>query len=462
MSRTLTVDAIHDLVAHVAGTDYKQLPAEAVQRARWGILDTLGAALAGTRHAAIAAVEKVTRSSGGFPQATAVGWDGKRSVGDAGLINTASGRAFDFDDIHFSIGHHPSISNVSAALAVAELSGATGRDVLTAVALGQDFGLRIRRACPLRLGGHTWAAQSYASLESALTAGKVLGLDATRLRHAVGIAFCFFGGTPQSQHDGATAHLVHHGSGTRAGIMAALYAAEGITGAENVLEGEFGLYPAYHKGQFNRALLLDGLGEQFLGTEAGFKAYPTCSLIHGAIDAARSLREELGPVPSEVESVRVEVNRSAYISCARQPWSPPATPTEAQFSIPFAVALALVHGHVRLGHLTPEALTRCRAVLDVAARVQPVHDEQLDKVASQVAPTTVMVRLRDGRTASRCVTAAKGYPENPLTDDELRAKFRDCAAFARVPRDAARAERVLGLVDRFDELTNVAEVMRAV
>lgn len=458
----MRLDAIEDLAANAAGMRYDRLPEAAVSRARAGIMDSLGAALAGTRSAVARAIEKVTRAQGGHPQATAVGWDGMLTAGDAALVNTACGRAFDFDDIHFSIGHHPSLANTAAALAAAELAGASGREVITAVALGQDFGLRLRRACPLRLGGHSWAAQSYAAMEAALAAGKAFGLDAKDMRNALGIASCFFGGTPQSQHDGATGHLVHHGGGVRAGLMAALYAAGGVTGARNVLEGEFGLYPAYHKGQFERGLLLDGLGEKFLGVEAGFKAYPTCSMIHGAIDAARWLREEMNPDPRDIVSVRVEVNRSAYLSCARQPWRPPETSTEAQFSIPYAVALALVRGHVRLADLTPETLKSCADVLDVAARVRPTHDAQLDGTGSQVAPITVRIAMRDGRTGWRRSGAVKGTIENPLTDEELRAKFRDCAAFARAPRPASRIERAIELFDRLDVAQNVTELMRTV
>lgn len=459
--KTEHVDAIHDLVAHAAAVDYSRLPRPAIERARFAVLDTLGVALAGASNPATRAIQAVVRSAGGLPQATAIGWDLRLPAGDAGLVNTATARALDYDDIHYSIGHHPSVSNVPAALAAAELVGAGGRQVLTAIALGQDFGLRLRRACPLRLGGHTWVAQTYAALESSLTAAKVLGLDYSRLRDAVGIGFLFFGGTPLSQHDGATAHLVHHGSGTRAGIMAALFAAEGITGPRNVLESPLGLYHAYHKGQFSRELLLDRLGEHFLGTDAGFKAYPTCSMFHAGIDAALALHAELRPTASDLSEVRVLVNRSAYVSSARQPWSPPATIIDSQFSIPYAVGLALIQGRVSLQDFTPEAIRR-PAVLEAASRVLPIHDIELDKIPTQAAPITVAVKTRDGRTASRRVAAAKGEAENSLNPEELRAKFRDCAAFAPHPLPQERVERAIALVERLEELPNLSELMAAV
>lgn len=424
------VDAIEALVEHAARAQLRDLPPGTVERARLMVLDTLGVTLAGSRAQVVVPLLAQVREWGGRPEASVL-VSGDRLPGPvAAMVNAVMARSLDFDDCDEETGYHPGVAAVPAALAAAEMSGdVSGADLLVAVAVAVDAVLRVRKAVRLRMGAKMpWTSGTFAPLTAAFAAGRALRLEPDTLRNALGIAYTELSGTPQSHLDGGVAHAIHLGAAVQAGLVAVALARRGVTGARNVLEGRFGLFNAYHYGEYDRERLLDGLGREYRIEDVSIKPFPCCKMTHGAVQAMLQARAD-GVSAGDVRGVTVRVNEPAFILCSGQPWRPPKTLVEAQFSIPYVAGAALARGRVTLEEFTQEAM-QSPDVLDVAGRMRVVRDPSIDALGLQVAPTEVEVTLRGGEVRRYRIERVPGHPASPMGFDAVLAKFMDCVRFA--------------------------------
>jgi 2-methylcitrate dehydratase PrpD len=373
------------------------------------------------------------------------------------------GRARDFDDVHEAAVLHPSVSVVPAALAAAELrGGVTGREFMAAVVLGVDLTCRLGMA-PARgpnVSGMstTWQCGAFGS---AAAASKVLGLDAGETLNALGIAYSQASGNQQSIIEGATVVRVQQGLTTRAGITSALLAARGVTGPKEVLEGRFGYYLVYHRGEYERGAILDGLGERYEIVNTSIKPYPCCKWTHQAIEAALGLVREDGVEPGAVEAVDVRLNRQAYnLVCEpMQLKRRPRSVVDAQFSVPFTVAAAMVRRGVSLNTFTEEGI-RDPEILEMAQRVEATVDPGIEaQYGRMIAPEVVEVRTTGGETRVRLVEHVRGSPRAPMSFDEVVEKFRGCVAYSAKPMPQENVEEFLGAVAELEKLSDVSSLI---
>ncbi len=426
------LDAAEKIAGHIAGTTYMDLPEPAVTAAKKVITDLLGVTVAGSSSPESRQVLGLVRSWRGRGESRILVHGDRVPAPDAGLVNGVMGRARDFDDVHEAAVLHPSVSVVPAALAAAELrGGVTGREFITAVVLGVDLTCRLGMA-PTRgpnVSGMstTWQCGVFGS---AAAAGRVLGLDADETLNALGIAYSQASGNQQSIVEGATVVRVQQGLTTKAGITSALLAMNGVTGPREPLEGRFGYYPVYHRGEYDRGALLDGLGERYEIVNTSIKPYPCCKWTHQAIEAALGIVREEGVEPEAVEAVEVRLNRQAYnLVCEpMQLKRRPRSVVDAQFSVPFTVAAAMVRGLVSLDTFTEEGI-RDPKILEMAERVEAKVDPGIEaRHGRGIAPEVVEIRTKDGDTYVRLVEHVKGSPRAPMSLDEVKEKFRGCTA----------------------------------
>jgi 2-methylcitrate dehydratase PrpD len=439
-ARTPVMDG---LVEFVLGLEAASLPPAVVDAAGRSMTDWLGTAIRGAAEPLAGALVAVIGAAGGEPQATVVGRSLRTSALFACLANGAQSHALDFDDTHLPSIVHGSAPVAPVVLALGESCHVSGAEALAAFVAGFEVETRIGRVLGRALADRGWHVTGVLGhFGAAAAAGKLLGLDAGRLAHALGIAGTQAAGLEQSF--GSMSKPLHPGKAAMNGLLAALLAREGFTGSAAILDGPHGL-PATFLGVTDLSAAVEDPGRRFeiLGNSA--KPYAACHLTHATIDAARAIRARVAPSES-VESVRCHVH-PLVLKVANQ--TAPRTGLEAKFSVAFCAAIGLVRGEAGEGEFTERGL-RDEAVARVMARVTPEADASLGVGAARMT-----VRLAGGRVVEERVAAARGTAENPLTRDELEAKFR---RLAEVVLPAERVARLAVALRELGALSDVAEL----
>jgi 2-methylcitrate dehydratase PrpD len=369
--------------------------------------------------------------------------------------------ASDYDDTHDPSPLHTGVVAVPTALAIAEkLGGVDGKKVITAIALAADFTVRLCMACRISMFDSGWHYTTlHGNFNAAAVAGKLLRLDEDKLISAFGLAYHQAGGNGQCVDDGTLAKRIGPGLAVRDGILAVMMAQKGITGARNLLEGRYGLFNIYHRGEYNPEVLTTKLGERYEVVDLSFKPYPCCRNNHPSIDATMAIMKEHKIKAEDVESVTVGVSSGA-VKALCEPLGikqNPRTIVDAQFSIPWAVGVALVYGKVGLGAFTEEAI-KDKAILSLSNKVTPKLNESLNKRG--VTPAVVEIKTKDGKSYSKRVDNPYGSPENPMSMDAICEKFRDCASHAVKPLEKDHVEKIIELVSQLETLSDVSQIVR--
>jgi len=443
-------------------TSFDRLPTEVVDSVKLRVLDIVGICLAAAERGLADGVTELVAEEGGRPVATVVAADLRCSMAQAAFVNGTLAHSLDFDDTHLRSVLHPSASVIPAVLAVAEARGRSGAEAIAAAAAGIEITVRVGLGGLVAGEGNVffergWHATSICgTLGSTAAAGKLLGLDAAGIAHALGIAASFAGGLLEGNRVGGTVKRLHCGWAANAGITAALLATRGFTGPRTVLEGRFGLFSAFLGGHADPAAVVDGLGDRWELPDIAFKPYPANHYTHAAIDAALTLRRVPGVTPASIR--RIELGTSAAelrtIGEPREEKIRPRSGYHAQFSGPFTVATALSGGGGLGVYFDDFSDERARdpELLALAAKVETFVDPACDRAFPQTFPAIVRVHLADGRILEERVMYPRGSRENPLSVADLRRKFALNAS------GLLSAERVDGLADVILALDRAAAI----
>lgn len=438
----------------VVGTSYDDIPQEAVTAAKRAILDCLGCAVAGIPEPGSEIVRGYIADLGGRPEATVVGGGFKASAPETALANGTMAHALDYDDVAVSWVGHPSVAILPAILALGERERLSGRKALEGYVLGFEVGAKLGAA--IGFGHYMWgwhATVTLGTMAAAAASARMLGLDAHEVRMALGLAASLAGGT--RQNFGTMAKPFHAGSAARNGVVSALLAARGFTADEDILGGAMGFLKLFSGGaEYDPARVTAGLGQPFdlVSPGVSMKPYPCCRLTHRCIDAMLHIIDEHHPRAEDVESVvclTSEANPQVLIH------SRPRAALEGKFSMQYCMAIALIDGMVGLQQFTDEKVLDPRAQ-GLLSRVAFAHPQGLSGAEILGTPERVTVRLRDGTELSHEVLVAKGDPPNPMSDEEVAAKYRDCASSYLSTGDVQRS---LELVSSLEEVEDVAVLM---
>jgi 2-methylcitrate dehydratase PrpD len=447
----MTRDPAFALAEHVCDTRFADLPAATRTATCHNILDTFGCLLGGSGAPGIPELVRILDGWGGAPQSQAMLWQRRMPAPQAAMLNASMAHALDFDDTLDHGGSiHPGASVLAASLAVADLlGGVSGEQMVLAVALGLDVSCRVALASTLDRGWHRTAAMGV--FGAAAAAGKLLGLNAPQMMHALGIAYSQAAGNRQCIVDGALTKRLQAGQAASSGVLAALLAREGFTGAQDIFLGRFGFFALYQPNGHDAAKLLEDLGQKFRGDELSFKPYACGRPQHAMLDAAIAVREQLGSRTAEIAEVTVTANAATVAEQFRG--APhkrrPTQIVEAQFALPYLIAAALVHGRVGI---TEVADVDGAEVLALAARIQANDAEH--------EASGVTVRLRDGRSATVPVGPPLGSPENRLGIAQLRIKFADCARNAVRPLPDETVRAAVDTISLLDEVADIRDLLR--
>jgi len=450
-----TGDAMLDLVRWARGLTLADIPAAVVDDTQRRLLDLVAAGLAGTQADGVPQLLRAVADWGGRPVASVIGRPERTSVPHAVLLNATISRALELDDVHEKALLHPTVATAPIALALAEQDPAIdGARVLTALVAAQEVMCRLGLAPEYHIAGPKHRPRGWSftyqcgALGGALVAALLRGLDEARTLDALGNAYTALGGNQQAIKEAALAIRVQQGVTAQTAVQSADLAALGITGPHEVLEGEYGWLSYWHGGAYDRSVVVAGLGERWESAGASTKPYPVCRITHNTVGA--TLAATAGIAPADIARIVVHVNSQESWDEVVHPLARRRRPTssmDAQFSLPFIVAIAAVRGSVTLADLTESAI-RDAALLALADRVEPVLDPGFDQAAGRVIPMpiTVDVHLRDGSVVSRRSEHPLGHPGNPMDWAAVEAKVWDCAAWGTAPADGAVVEELVAAV----------------
>ena len=467
MKSSTILDEVARFAVRVRGGE---VGGEILNDARRRVTDIVGIALAASGMEPARIVGELVEGWGGKDQAGVVGREGKYPAPGAALLNGTLAHALDYDDTHLPSVLHPSASVVPAALAAAEASGASGRDLLSAVAAGDELVVRTGMAgYDPELGNSVFFEKGFhatsicGTLGAALAAAMLYGLDEETIGNAVAISASMGAGIIEANRTGGTVKRVHCGWAAHSGVVAAELAAHGLTGPPTVFEGRFGFLGAYLGEGADTGAITRDLGERWELARTFFKPYPANHFTHAGIDAAIKLREE-GLDLDSVEALELGVAAPVLRTIA-QPEAEKARPETgyaAQFSGPFTVATALVGGGglgVSLDDFTDEDVGDEKK-LRLASLVTCHADEECARVFPNQFPAVLRARLKGGEVREARVTNNRGGPENPLSDEELKAKFRANAGRALPEEQVRELEEALGSLGRSEGIEEVMGLAR--
>jgi 2-methylcitrate dehydratase PrpD len=450
----LLANATRDLARFAAGLRFEDIPAHVVEHAKLCILDGLGVALFGAGLLWTGHVRELARAEGATPVASFWGTPYRGSVAQAALVNGTAGHAFEMDDIHKESIVHPNSLACPVAFALAEATpGLSGRDVLTAIVAGYEVGTRVGNAATMALFLRGFHPQGTSGVfVAAATAGRILGLSAEQMQHALGIAGSMGAGLMAAQ-EGAMVKRLHAGRAAQSGVQAALLAQRGFTGILDVLEAGYGGFLSSFSGRPDAARLTAGLGSVWETAEVGFKLFPSVTSIHTALDSLDTVMTEQNLGAGDVERIRVGCSHMTFVHTA-WPYKP-AGVTAAQMNLFYGLAVIALY---RDGSVRQYAEQRLAdpAVLGFIQRISAFEDEGLEAMG---APFRHAARLelttRDGRTFRHERLARRGSPEDPVGPAEIVRKYDDNVRAVLSAEDAAHLRE---LVMRLDTLTDTTGI----
>lgn len=445
------------LARFVIDTKATAVPPAVLAAARNALADTVGVALAGTLEPLGEIATRWVRDLGARRQATFWGHDLGTSVVDAAFANGMCSHALDFDDSHPHMRGHPSATLVPAALAVGEASGASGRDVLAAYAIGLELAgklaLGLGNGHYLR-GWHTTATVGVFSATA--VAGRLWGLDAGALRKAWGLAASQMSGLVRNF--GTMTKPFHAGHAARCGVFSAWMVRQGFTANDTIFDAENSVFDTYGGNDgAPMSELVGRLGRPWEATEPGIyvKRWPCCYSSHRPVGGLLELMNKHALQPDEITEVAVDFLPGADTALVSRD---PQTGLQGKFSVEYTLAALLLDRKLNLETFTDAMVQRPQArALMRKVRRNPIADEKVYSGISESGYTNVAVSTTRGRFEQH-VDRVPGSPAWPMTDADRYEKFMDCAA--RV-LGTPGAERLFALCQQCGDLPDIRELVKA-
>jgi 2-methylcitrate dehydratase PrpD len=442
----------------VVNTQLSEIPEETVELGKKSILDGLGLALSGSKAETAGLIEKYVQSLGcGSGGATLLGSAVTLPPRFAALANGIAIHVDDYDDTQLASAKdrvygllvHPTVCVLPAALATAEVSGKSGKELLVAYQVGVEVECKIAEAISPRHyqdGFHTTGTCGVFGGASACS--RLKGLDAVHIARAFAIAASQAAGL--RENFGTMMKPFQAGHATESGVVAADLAALGWTGAEQILEAERGFFHAYG-GTYDPSVITERLGKPWTLQNPGvsIKPFPSGSLTHPGMTELLRLIRTNSIRAADVAQVEVGTNHNMLNTLIHHR---PTTGLQAKFSMEFCMAILLLDGKADQTKFT-DAVANRPDVQEMISLVRFYTDPEAEKAGYDKMTTILKITLKDGRSITGRADFGKGSPTNPMSYDEVAEKFLGCAAFAEWP--TAKARQVIEMVRKLEDVSDV-------
>ncbi|HUL38499.1 MAG TPA: MmgE/PrpD family protein [Thermodesulfobacteriota bacterium] len=444
-----------ELAKYCHSLKFRQLPEEVVDRVKYFFLDFIGVACRGSQEDSSRTMYRLVEELGDARQGgVIIGRRGRAPFVYAALANGTSAHAIEMDDVNNEASLHPGVVVFPAALATSEMVRGVGEKFIEAVVLGYEVMIRLGRALgpqnSYKRGFHPTG--TCGSFGSSVVVSKIMGLKREEMISAMGIAGSQAAGSMEYLAQGAWTKRFHAGWAALSGMVAAQLARKGFKGPSSIIEGRDGFLHSYSDGA-DQSKVLEGIGTQYEILRTSIKPHACCRYMQPPIDAILKVVKENDLPPEKVEKVRVGILLAGARLIA-EPLEEKYTPqsiVDAQFSMPFGAAVAILYRKAGLDEFQLSKI-RSEEVKRMMRRVECVKDPDLEKTFPKQWCATAEIFTKDGKRYFTRVEYCKGDPENPLSWDELVAKFHNLSS-GFWTRD--RRSKIVETVKKLDEIQDL-------
>ncbi|MFC1669618.1 MmgE/PrpD family protein [Spirochaetota bacterium] len=423
-------------------TNFDKLPPEVVTKSKSRLLDTIGVSLGGYKMMEFPQiVVEFVLEMGGAPEATVIQTKKKVPAINAALANGACAHALDMDDGHRFSALHPAVAVIPAALAAAEMSNATTKDLITGIVVGYEIMIRIGMAInpsSLQRGFHSTGVAG--AFGATAAAANIMKLGHDEIVGALGMAGLQASGLLAVNHDdvGAKVKPINPGKAAVSGLLSCILARKGARGPIQIFEGEDGFLSAITD-EVKDDLLISGLGEKFETLNTYDKLYAACRHTHAAMDAALEISEKNQIKPENIQKISVETYPAAIKLAGIEE---PSTASAARFSIAFSLAMLLILKDASADKYSEETVSN-RNIQNLSKKVTLSNGKKWEKAYPNQRGATVTIIDNDNKEYTLEVELAKGEPENPASSEELYKKYLVNATMQVSKEEAEKLGKVI-------------------
>ncbi|WP_339214623.1 MmgE/PrpD family protein [Solibacillus sp. FSL W8-0372] len=439
------------LAQYIVNVRFEDIPEEVIHFTKLCIVDYYSSLLKGKEAEPVQMMEQVALLIGGEKQATAV-TGLKTSITNAAFINGGASHVIELDDIHKASIVHAATVIMPAAIAIAEWQNLSGKRLIEAIIVGYEVAFRI---------GETVTPSHYYYFHNTATCGtfgaaaavaKLLDLSKEQIVQAFGSAGTQAAGLWEFIEDGAMSKQLHPGKAAMNGILSALLAQQGFTGATAILEGRRGFFEAMSD-EYDVTRMTDKLGEQYKITENAFKVHASCRHTHAAMDLAIELYEKVKN--NGIHSIKLIEVGAYQVALDITDAKNPQTVYAAKFSMQFCVALALLTGKGGYDAYTADSL-QDPLIRSLMEKMVVSVDEDIHSQYPQEWGAKIQIHWLDGTIDVMQSQFPKGDPENPLTEQDFIEKFNSL-----VPLEEIHKEKIINQLLHLETL-QVQQIIRTI
>ena len=437
-----------------ATLDYENLSPTTIDRAKYFCLDYLSVAIRGATTPSSEAMRRAVRGLSHDGESVIMGTTQRAAPEYAALANGTAAHSLEIDDVINQASLHPAVATFPAAFACADLERVPGRRFITSIVAGYDLMIRLGTALDSRKhyarGFHPTG--TCGTFGAAAVATSLMGLDEKHTAWAFGIAGSQAAGSLEFLAEGAWTKRLHPGWAAHSGIIAALLAKEDFVGPTTIFEGRDGFFHGYSD-DVDPSEAIEGLGAEYLIERVGIKPHACCRYAQGPIDCVLQIVREHDIKPSDVEKVTLGLLQAGMkvVGAPEEQKRNPQNVVDAQFSMPYGAAMAILYRDASLDRYTQEIVSKPE-VKDLMSKVGSVHDPALDEHYPRRWPAWAELSTVNGGSFRADLEFPKGDPENALTWGELKDKFRD---LTRPLIPAGRQEEIINTVESLEDLEDV-------
>jgi 2-methylcitrate dehydratase PrpD len=459
MSHSETSTYLDKMIANVLETKYENFSPDTISHAKNRIIDTLGCLICGANDTGNPGLLSIIRGWGGKPEATILVHGDKVPVGTATMVNCIICRSFDYEPVSpvvdgQSVAGHISGTTVNTALTMGEFQDISGKELITALLVGDNMATRVLLAgkgSGTRRGfDHIGQANSFGATA---IAGRIMKLNNIQMRNAFGLIVDHLGGAQQEIIDTATGFKLSQGTSARDAIFCVQLAQAGWTGVKDALLADSGYYSMFTDGIRDPELLVKSLGQKYY-SDRTFKPYPCCRINHAAIDCVLELLKNPDVKAPNIKEVEIYASAGALGDVLGQPFKIGDFPhASGGFSLQYNVSSVLLRGSSRPEHFTEQAIRDPQ----IATLVKKIKMTELKEGNRESA--RVKVVLNDGREFGKYTEIASGDPRNPISKEQLLAKFWINIEFSKtISKENAR--KALDMIENLEKLDSVRKLIK--
>ena len=432
---------------------FNDLSDEVIDCAKYRFLDFISVACRGSKEDPSQTIYRFVKEMD-KGEGVIVGTKEKAPYLYSALANGTSSHAIEMDDVDNEASLHPGVVVFPSALATGEMAGASGKRFILAVVLGYEVMVRLGRALgpenSYKRGFHPTG--TCGTFGSSVASSKILGLQEEEILNAIGISGSQAAGSMEYLAQGAWTKPFHAGWAAHSGMVAALLSGKGFKGPSSILEGRDGFLHAYSNGA-DPSKVLEGIGSRLQILRTSVKSHACCRYMHPPIDAVLKIVNENNLRPEQVKKIKVGVLKAGTSLIAEPIESKynPQSIVDAQFSMPFGAAVALLYGKAGLNEFQLSTI-RSRPVREMMRKVECTVDPELDRTFPKQWRATAEILTEDEKSYSTTVEYPKGDPENPLSWEEMKERFHDLTG------QIMTRERRLKIIEEVERLDGVKDI----